>query len=142
VISVGLLDRAGFDVSPSGCADPMMMSSSLSTSAIPDPPTPRTTVSVFVATAVTRITSPVRVTLTRSCCAKYAPLSTTTDVAPAMYPAPLLIASNRGSNLSSNHLNSGFPVGSVPAISSSSVSGAADGSSSRIVLAISVLRRP
>jgi hypothetical protein len=85
-----VVDRAGFDVSFSGCADPMMSSSSaLSTIAAAVEPMPRTTVRLLPDTAVTRISSPVRVTSTCPTARSTGRASTTSDVAPDAYPAPL-----------------------------------------------------
>lgn len=107
---------------------------------MPPLPTPRTTVRVFVETAVTRKISPVRGTNTRSCAAKYAPLSTTSDVAEVLYPAPLLIASNRGSSSSSCHLNCGLIVAFLERRLVNCVSGVLSGSRSRMESAMSIRR--
>jgi hypothetical protein len=130
----GMSDRAGLDVSFSGCAVPMIISSSPEFMAMPVP-TPdgamfRVAVRLLVATASTRNTSPVRVSWTRSHCAKYGPLTTATVVA-TFVTAPD-VASNRALRASSTALYCVATVRRLSARRVNRVSGLTSGSSSVI----------
>jgi hypothetical protein len=121
-------ERDGRDVSPSGWATPMMYSSSPSFIAAAVEPTPRTTVSVLPRPPRPGSSRRCGVTWTMKCSAKYAPLSTTIDVADVVAP-PVVVASNRASEVSSSQLYFGSPSRSLPAARESRVSGFDSGSS-------------